>query len=173
MYLKSWWYGLQFLRIRVWQTKIGNYGSGFALLTPTPHPAKNPKNQNFEKIKKLLEISFYTCVTKPTIIWGMVSEIEWDRQLYLSVCAIFCRFTPLETQSIKFFKKWKMHMVHTFHIFVPKLLIIWCLLPEIWVQHTIFCHFGSFFALLLHYWFQKLKIEKNKKIFPFWNMHNK
>ena len=23
--------------------------------------------------------------------------------------------------------------------------IIWCMLPEIWVQHTIFCHFGSFF----------------------------
>ena len=24
--------------------------------------------------------------------------------------------------------------------------IIWCMLPEIWVQHTIFCHFGSFFC---------------------------
>ena len=24
--------------------------------------------------------------------------------------------------------------------------VIWCMLPEIWVQHTIFCHFGSFFC---------------------------
>ena len=38
VYLKSWWYDLQFLRIRVWQTKIGNYGSVFFLLT-TPPPA--------------------------------------------------------------------------------------------------------------------------------------
>ena len=63
---KSWWYDLQFLRNRMWQTKIDNYRSVFALLILTPHPAKNPKNQNFEKMKKLLEISFYTCVTKTT-----------------------------------------------------------------------------------------------------------
>ena len=62
VYLKSWWYDLQFLRIREWQTKIGNYVSVFALLTLTPHPsAENPINQNFEKMKKLLEISFYMC----------------------------------------------------------------------------------------------------------------
>ena len=94
MYLKSWWYGLQFLRIRVWQTKIGNYGSVFGLLTNTLHPAKIPQNQNLEKMEKLLEISFYTCVTKTTIIWGMVSEIKWDRQIFLSVWAIFGPFTP-------------------------------------------------------------------------------
>ena len=97
VYLNT-WYDLQFLRIIVWQTKIGNYGSVFGLLTNTLHPAKNPKNQNFEKMKKLLEISFYTCVTKTTIIWGMVSEIKWDRQIFLSVWAIFCPFTPLTTQ---------------------------------------------------------------------------
>ena len=31
------------------------------------YPSKNPKTQNFEKWKKLLEISFYTCVPKITI----------------------------------------------------------------------------------------------------------
>ena len=35
VYLKSWWYDLQFLRIRVWQTKVGNYVSAFNLLTAT------------------------------------------------------------------------------------------------------------------------------------------
>ena len=50
---------------------------------------KNPKNQNFEKWKKLLEVlSFYTYVPKITIIWCMVPEIwsETDRT--------FCYFGP-------------------------------------------------------------------------------
>ena len=33
------------------------------------------------------------------------------------------------------------------YICLPKITIIWCMLPEIWVQHTIFCNFGTFFAL--------------------------
>ena len=109
VYLKSWWYDLQFLRIRVWQTKIGNYGSVFALLTPAPHPAKNPKNQNFQKNEKIArDIILHMCVTKTTIIWGTVSETEWqiDRQIFLSVWAIFCPFTPLKQPSkSKFWKK--------------------------------------------------------------------
>ena len=176
VYLISWWYDLPFLRIRVWQTKIGNYGSVFAILTPAPslpHPAKNPKNPNFQKNNKLLEISFYRCVPKTTTIWGTVSEIEWDRQI-LSFWAIFCPFTPLPTQKIKILKKWKIHMkVPSLYICLPKITIIWCMLPEIWVQHTVFSHFGSFFSLLPHYWPQKWKIEKNKEIFAFTHVHNK
>ena len=60
----------------------------------------------------------------------------------------------------------------SFYICVPKITSIWCMLPEIWVQHTIFCNFGSFFALLPPYWPQKLNIEKNK-MFPFLHVHNK
>ena len=46
----------------VWQTKIGNYGSVFALLTLTPHPAKNPKNQNFEIMKNFArDITLHMC----------------------------------------------------------------------------------------------------------------
>ena len=65
VYQKSWWYDLQFLRYRVWQTEIGNDGSFFALL---PHPHKNPtKNEIWKNEKKLLEISsFYTNVPKTT-----------------------------------------------------------------------------------------------------------
>ena len=33
VYQKSWWYDLQFLRYRVWQTEIGNYES-FSALRP-------------------------------------------------------------------------------------------------------------------------------------------
>ena len=52
------------------------------------NPPNNPKNQNFEKIKKKNAklLSFYNCVTQMTIIWCMVPE-TWsvtDR--------IFCDF---------------------------------------------------------------------------------
>ena len=92
----------------MWQNKIGNYESVFALLTthpPPTRPAKNLKNQNFEKMKKLLEISFYTCV------------------------------------------------------------------PRYGCNHTIFCHFGSFFALLPHYWPQILKIEKKIRRYFLFHMY--
>ena len=36
---------------------------------------KNPKNQNFEKWKNLLEISFYTSAPQMTITWCIVPEI--------------------------------------------------------------------------------------------------
>ena len=58
------------LRYRARHTEIGNFRSFFPLLPP-----KNPKNQDFKKCKNLLEISFYTCVPKITIIWRMVPEI--------------------------------------------------------------------------------------------------
>ena len=68
--------------------------------------SKNPKNQNFEKMKKVLEVSsLYTCVPRTTIIWGTVPEIwsETDR--------IFCPFghffALLPLQQPKTSKFWK------------------------------------------------------------------
>ena len=64
---------------------------------PFYHP-KNPKNQNFEKWKNLLEISsFYTFVPKITIIWFRVPEIqsETDRIFcHFGFWAIFCPSPP-------------------------------------------------------------------------------
>ena len=65
----------QFLRYRAWQTETGNFGSFFALLTPKI----NPKNQNFKKWKKLLEISsFY----QKSIIWCMVPQIQSETEFF-------------------------------------------------------------------------------------------
>ena len=69
-------------------------------------PHKNPKNQNFEKWKNLLEISsFYTCVPKITIIWCTVLEIRSVRQTEFFVILVhFLPFQPpdnLETQNFK------------------------------------------------------------------------
>ena len=71
---------------------------------------KNPKSQNFEKIKKkILEISFHTCVPKTTIIWGTFPEIRSETKF-------FCQFGPflvppsLTTQKTKILKNWKNHL---------------------------------------------------------------
>ena len=58
---------------------------------------KNLKNQNFEKMKKkkkMLEISFYTCVPKTTIIWGTLPGIWSEANFFLSFWAIFCPLLP-------------------------------------------------------------------------------
>ena len=44
------------------------------------YPHKKPKNQNFEKWKNLLEVSFYTCVPKIIIIWCTVPETQSETQ---------------------------------------------------------------------------------------------
>ena len=158
VYQQSLWYDLQFLRYREWQTEIGNYGSFFALL---PSPPKNKKNQNFQKWKKLLEISsFYTSVPKTTIIWVTVPEIQskTDR--------IFCHFTPITTGKIKTLKKWKKHLeMLSLYTCEPNITIIWSILPEIWnTTDRTFCHFGLFFVLLPPWQPRKSKFWKNEKM---------
>ena len=49
---------------------------------PPPPPPKNQKNQNFEKMKKMLEISFYTSVPK---------MFYWYKR-YRVIDIIFCHF---------------------------------------------------------------------------------
>ena len=52
----TWWCDLQFLRYRVWQTEIGNYGSFLPFYTPPPLQKK------MQKIKILKnEKSIYRC----------------------------------------------------------------------------------------------------------------
>ena len=134
--------------------------------TPPPLTTPNkPKNQSFGKWKKLLEISpFYTCVPKTTIIQGKVPEIrsETDR-IFCHFGPPFCSFTHLTNQKIKILQKIKkVPEMSSFYTGGTKILLIWCMLPEVWsVTDIFFCHFGPFLALFHHYWPQKLKFEKN------------
>ena len=59
-------------------------------------------------------------------------------------------FYPLKTRKIKILKKWKNLLeISSFYTCVPKIMIIWCTVPEIRSEtDRIFCHFGLFFALL-------------------------
>ena len=129
MYQKSWWYDPQFLKYRVWQTEISNYGS---FLPFKPSHLKNPKNWILKKWKKLLEISsFYTNGPKTTITPGMVPEIQSETKIFI-ILDHFCPFKlpPLTTWKIKILKNWKKHLeMSSFHTRAPKITIISCMLP--------------------------------------------
>ena len=109
----------------------------------------NPNNQNLEKKKKQLEkLSFYTCV--PQMIICMVPEI-WSMtdRIFCHYGAVFALLPP--SQNKQKFKKWIKHQAILFYTSVPKMKIIWCMVPEIWsMTNNFFCHFGPFFALLSH-----------------------
>ena len=62
-----------------------------------------------------------------------VWDMPRDRCNYFSFWTIFCPFTPLTAQKIKILKKWKKHLeISSFYICVPKIMIRWCTVPEIW-----------------------------------------
>ena len=74
-------------------TKIGNYGSFFALY-PTP---KNPKDQNLEKIKKIAEdiIILHNCMA-------------WERLIFFVILGHFFPLYPSnngENQNFKAMEK--------------------------------------------------------------------
>ena len=147
-----------------WGRDPSNWGDDFEMgvLIPsvfclfTLPPSKNQKNQNFENMEKLLEISsLYIYIPKTT--WGMrYGSWDKDRQTkFLSFWAIF----PPENQNFEWKKLVEMS---SFYTCIQKITIIWCMLPEIFSATVIiFCQFGPFFALLSHYWPQKLKFGKN------------
>ena len=88
-----------------------------------------------KKWKKHLEISCHTSVPKMKIICYTVLGI-WhvmDVIFYFSFWVIFCPIAPLTPQKIKIKKKWKEN-AWIYHHFtrVPKIMIRWCTVPEIW-----------------------------------------
>ena len=115
-------------------------------------PHENPKNQNFEEMKKIpgdIIILHKSIKNQDHMLY-----CSWDMALdgcnYFSFWTIFCPFTPLTAQKIKIFKKRKQHMeMSSFYTSVPKIMIISYAVPEIWcVMDVIIFHFRPFFALL-------------------------
>ena len=100
------------------------------------YPHNNLKNQNFEKMKKpagdiiILHMHTKNYDQMMYSFWDMVH----DRcNCYFSFWAIFCPFTPLTAQKIKTLKKRKKSLeISSFYICVPKIMIRWCMVPEIW-----------------------------------------
>ena len=103
-----------------------------------------PKLKNWRKKRRYF--LFHMCT---------INQDSWDkrhnRQKFLSFWVIFCHFIALTNQKFKILKKWKKILeTLSFYIYLPRLTITWCTVPEIWsYTGKIFSHFGPFFALLL------------------------
>ena len=126
---------------------------------------KNLKNQNFEKMKKkLLEISFYTCVPKATIIWGTVPEIRSETN-FLVILGHFLAFTPPPPPPLlpenQYFLKLKKPSgdVITLNLWNKKRDQMMYAYSDMECDRH-FCHFRPIFPLLPHYWSRKLKFRK-------------
>ena len=102
---------------------------------------KNPKkSESWKNEKKLLEISsFYTCVSKTTIICCAVPETWRENQNFEKMKKASGDVIILNLCN----KKHK------------------CMLTQIWSEtNIIYCNFRPFFALLPHHWPWKLKFRK-------------
>ena len=95
VYYKSRSYDVWFLRYKVQRT---GFFCHFKPFLPVKLP-NNPKNQNFEIIKKPLEI-LSVCTTNDDHIMYGSCDIKQDM-------SFFFLFTPLTTRKTKFLKKWK------------------------------------------------------------------
>ena len=133
----------------MWQTEIGNYGSFFVLYPPL---------LKIQIIRILKYYHFTQVYQKPQSY-----EVQFLRYgvRQTKFLVIFGHFLPLyppknqKNQNFKTIKK-KHREMSSLYTCVPKITIIWCMLPEIWnTRDLIFYHFGPFFALLPHYWPQK------------------
>ena len=115
--------------------------SFWAIFCPPPLPPfhNSLKNGNFQKKRKHMEMSsFYTSAPKIMIIWYAVPEI-WH-VMYVIIFHFGLSFAllppppPLTCLKNENFKKMKKkHLeISSFYPIVPKIMIIWCTVPEIW-----------------------------------------
>ena len=111
------------------------YFSFWALFCPFT-PITDRKTKISGKIKKttgnIIILHMYTKNYDHMLYcsWNMARD---TCNCYFSFWAIFCPFTPLTTQKNKISKIWKNHPeVSSFYKWVPKIMIRWCTVPEIW-----------------------------------------
>ena len=78
----------------------------------------NPKNQNFEKMKKTLGDIMFLHMCTIYDVWFLRYRAQQTE--FLSLWTIFYTFTPLTTQKVKILKKWKKHLeILSFYTSVP------------------------------------------------------
>ena len=143
---------VRFLEYGAWQMQLLFLILGYFVPFYCPNSLKN---QNFKKkmTKMLGDIILCMCTKNDDQMMYCSWDMVCDRcNYYFSFWAIFGTFTPLTTQKIKILKKWKKCLeISSFSICVPKIMIRWCMFPEIWciTDAIVISHFGLFFALLL------------------------
>ena len=114
------------------------------------YPPNNLKNQNFEIMKKPpgASITLNMCTINENHMMYGSWDMEHERQNFLSFWTIFCPDSPKKSTFWK--NKKKSLEILSFYTCVPKMTIIWCMVPDIpsLTESCFFCHFGPFFALL-------------------------
>ena len=94
-------------------------------------------------------------------------DMKRNRQNFLSFWAIFSPFTPLTAKKIKSLKKCKKHLeISSFYTNVPKIMIIYYSIPEIWHITDVII----FFARLPPWQPKKSKFKRNEK--KNWRYHH-
>ena len=121
-------------------------------LAPRPRTPNNQENQNFEKMRKTpydIIILHMRDKNEDHMMHGSW-DAEHDRQYFFLFWSIFCSFTPLSTWKIKILKKWEKPMKISFYTCLPKIMITYNAVPEIWHMMDVISifHFGLFFTFL-------------------------
>ena len=124
--------------------------------TPPPkNLPNNPKNQNFDKMKKMPGIIIVYIIVNIIVyhkwqsydVWFLRNG-AWQTNFFV-ILDHFLPFYPANNPKNWNLKKWKKsleiyYFTHTYHKWKS-----WCMVPEKWsTTDRIFCHFGQFFSLL-------------------------
>ena len=99
------------------------------------YPLNNPKNQILKKRKKHLEVLFYISLPKIIIISYTVPEIRRvTNVIFIFHVGLFLPFYPTnDPKKSKFLKNEKKRQeILSFYICIPKIMITWCTVPEVW-----------------------------------------
>ena len=166
MYHKQHSYDVWFLRYEVQRTEVFVILDFFLAF----YPSNNPKIQNFEKMKTPpggINILQRYNINDNYTMYGF-RDTKHVEQNFLSFWTIFC-------WKIKILKKWKKNLqILSFYTCVPQMIIIWCMVSEIWSVMDIICYFRPIFT----FWPspqknpEKLKLKKNWKKKPTWRYHH-
>ena len=149
MYHKQQSYDVWFLRYGVRQTKF------FGILDHFLHfyLPNNPKNQNFETMKKSPEniIILHMCIINDNHMMYGSWDMEHKGQNFLILGHFLPFYYPLNNPKNQIWKKRKKPgNIIIFHkCTINENHVIWCMVPEICsMTDRTFCYFGPFFALL-------------------------
>ena len=105
-------------------------------------------------------INLHKCTINDNHMMYCSWDMKCNQQNFLSFWAIFSPFTPLTAKKIKILKKCKKHLeISSFYTNVPRIMIIYYSIPEIWhITDVIIFHFWGIFCPFTSLTAQKIKI---------------
>ena len=129
------------------------------------YPPKNPKNEILKKWKKLRVISsFYTCVTKISIIWDIVLEIRSETEFFVILGHFLPYYFSNDQENQNFQKRKKL----------PGDVILLHVCHKWWSYDVWFLRYGAR-QIFLSFWtiFCPFTLLRTRKIKPLkkWKKH--